>query len=152
MCVCSVAAVLLLWHVDTALPPVSASRLHFCRLGRLPDSCFGIALRLLFNCEASEVSSYTSPHSTPSPPPPLLSLHLSPSLSGSTCACLSSLLLKAGNFEAVPQCLRILTSCLGGAEVVNDHHLQLESNGFCVYDMSAVCSSRHSSAAQPHPV
>lgn len=48
MCVCSVASVLLLGHVDTALPPVSASGLHFCRLGRLPDSCFGIALRLLF--------------------------------------------------------------------------------------------------------
>lgn len=48
VCVCSVAAVLLLWHVDTALPLVSASGLHFCRLGRLPDSCFGIALRLLF--------------------------------------------------------------------------------------------------------
>ncbi len=61
VCVGSVAAVLLLWHVDTALPPVSASGLHFCRLGRLPDSCFGIALRLLFPSEASQVSSYTSP-------------------------------------------------------------------------------------------
>lgn len=51
--VCSVAAELLLWHVDTALPLVSASGLRSCRLGRLPDSCFGIALRLLFPSEAS---------------------------------------------------------------------------------------------------
>lgn len=74
VCVCSVAAVLLLWHVDTALPPVSALGLHFCRLGRLPDSCFGIALGLLFPSEARQVSSYTSPHY---PPSSSLSLSLS---------------------------------------------------------------------------
>lgn len=63
--VCSVAAELLLWLVDTALPPVSAWGLHFCRLGRLPDSCFRIALRLLFSSEVSQISSYNTP---PSPP------------------------------------------------------------------------------------
>lgn len=64
------AAVLRL--VDTALPPVSASGLHFCRLGRLPDSCFGIALRLLFPSEAIQVSSSTSS--------PLFSLFFCPCL------------------------------------------------------------------------
>lgn len=45
------AAPVACWHC----PNVSASRLHFCRLGRLPDSCFGIALRFL--TETSQVSS-----------------------------------------------------------------------------------------------
>ena len=75
------------WHC-------SASGLHFCRLGRLPDSCFGIALRLLFK------SSLLL--RLPSTPPSFflslslsLSFPLSPSLSlsSSTCACLSSLSL-----------------------------------------------------------
>lgn len=48
---CCCAAPVACWHC----PNVSASRLHFCRLGRLPDSCFGIALRFL--TETSQVSS-----------------------------------------------------------------------------------------------
>lgn len=125
------AAALLLRLVDTALPLVSASGLHFCRLGRLLDSCFGIALRLLFPSEASQVSSYTSPQSplpssssvSVSPNP---SLYLSPCVltrfSSSTCACLSSQLLRAWIFlsssAAFEDPLRFL--CLGRAAVMTD--------------------------------
>lgn len=90
VCVCErelsgcCAAPVACWHC----PNVSASRLHFCRLGRLPDSCFGIALRFL----TSQVSSPDSHCFFLS----LSSRCLSPS--SSTCACLSSLLPRAGIF------------------------------------------------------
>lgn len=70
---CSAAALLACWL--RCVSSRSASRRLRCRLGRLPDSCSGAALRLLFS--EKPVSSYTSAHSTL--PPPHLSLP--PSLS-----------------------------------------------------------------------